>query len=275
MDSSTPIGFIGGGNMARSLVGGLAARGHAGAALHVYDLDPECSRALAADFGVTACASPERVAAGCEAIILAVKPQHMRPALAPLGPALPDPAPLLISIAAGIRTASLNRWLGRDCPLVRCMPNTPALVHCGATAMYAADGCSEAHRELAGAILGAVGISAWVENESALDAVTAVSGSGPAYFFLFQELLLAAARDAGLEESLAAALVRQTALGAARMVAESGEDPATLRARVTSPGGTTEQALRVFGEGGLGDLVGKAVEAARKRSEELADELDA
>lgn len=275
MDSNTPIGFIGGGNMARSLVGGLAERGHSGAALHVYDINPEHSRALSADFGATVSASAEAVVTDCDVVILAVKPQHMQSALAPLGDALSTPAPLLVSIAAGIRTPTLQRWLGRPCPLVRCMPNTPALVHCGATVMYATDACSNAHRELAEAILGAVGISAWVDEESALDAVTAVSGSGPAYFFLFQELLLAAARDNGLDDELAAALVRQTALGAARMVAEAGEDPATLRARVTSPGGTTEQALRVFTEGRLGDLVNRAVEAARKRSEELADELDA
>jgi pyrroline-5-carboxylate reductase len=181
--------------------------------------------------------------------------------------------PLIVSIAAGVRTRNLLQWLGPDTAVVRAMPNTPALVRSGATALFPTARVSDDHRNLAESILRAVGLTLWVDREELMDAVTALSGSGPAYFFLVMEALQTAAVSAGLPRETADLLTLQTAFGAAKMALESEDDVALLRQRVTSPGGTTERALQVLEQGGLRSLFANAIEAARQRSEELAELL--
>lgn len=274
MNQDTPIAFLGGGNMASSLIGGIISSGHRSDCIDVFEPDAARAEALAERFQIRLASDAEHLAERARAIVLAVKPQQMQRAIAPLATHLCEPPPVLISIAAGIRIASLEKWLGRPCPLVRCMPNTPALVHCGATALFANDTASLEDVALAEAILAAVGIAVRVDQEDQLDAVTAISGSGPAYFFRFQELLVEAGINAGLAPDMARQLVAQTALGAARMVSETGREPGQMRAEVTSPGGTTERALQAFEQGGLSDLVQTAVSAASERSRELAEQMD-
>ncbi len=258
--------------MARALIGGLLAAGHQAAAIRVFDIDGARARALQSEFGVVAASS----AAGllpAQALVLAVKPQQMRQALGFLADGDAAAGVMLISIAAGLRLDTLASWSGGGLPVVRCMPNTPALVGCGASVLCADASVTGAQRTLAGAILQAVGTVHWVEEEGQLDAVTAVSGSGPAYFFLFQELLQESATALGLDAALARDLVTQTALGAARLAASSADSVGQLRRNVTSPGGTTEKALQVFEEAGLRAIIARAAAAARERSRELSEEL--
>ena len=202
-------------------------------------------------------------------LVLAVKPQVMQAVCAGLRAALGDRQPLIISIAAGVTVNNLKSWLG-DLPVVRCMPNTPALVQAGATGLYADPTVSAEQKELAGQILASVGLTFWFDEESALDAVTAVSGSGPAYFFLMMESMIEAGRKLGLDDHTARQLVLQTAWGAAQLAITSESGPDVLRQQVTSPGGTTAAALDVFENGGFRVLVDSALAAARRRSEELA-----
>ncbi len=201
--------------------------------------------------------------------MLAVKPQVMGDACAALREIIEQRQPLIISIAAGVTVANLREWLG-EAPVVRCMPNTPSLVQAGATGLYAAPDVSAEQKEMAGQILGAVGLTFWFESESELDAVTAVSGSGPAYFFLLMEALIDAAKAQGLSAATARQLVLQTAWGASQLAIASEDGPDVLRQRVTSPGGTTAAALQVFEEAGLREQVQAAVAAARERSEQLS-----
>ena len=268
------IGFIGGGNMARSLVGGLVAGGVEPARITVAEPSQEKRADLGRSYGIETVADNGATAAAVDVLVLAVKPQVIREVITGLAPALGDTAPLMMSIAAGVRAESISRWLGRPLPLVRAMPNTPALVRSGATALFANPRVNEDQRSRAESIMRAVGQTLWVDDEALMDTVTALSGSGPAYFFLVMEALEAAAADLGLERSAARLLTLETALGAARMALSSDESPATLRTRVTSPGGTTEAALEVFARGGLENLVAQAVSAARDRSRELAELLD-
>ncbi|WP_297527300.1 pyrroline-5-carboxylate reductase [Thiohalobacter sp.] len=265
--------FIGGGNMAASLIGGLIADGYPADRIRVADPDPARLQALAQRFGVTTEADNARACRGAGVVVLAVKPQVMGAVARALGPDLTPDRPLVISIAAGIRTGDLARWLGAELPLVRCMPNTPALVQSGATALFATAATSEAQRELAESILRAVGLTLWLDDEALMDAFTALSGSGPAYFFLLMEAMAAAGEELGLEAEAARLLTLQTAFGAAKMALEAEEEPAELRRRVTSPGGTTERALAVFESGGFRELVAAALQAARDRSRELAEQL--
>jgi pyrroline-5-carboxylate reductase len=264
------IAFIGGGNMARSLIAGLIADGHAPTALTVSDADPDKGAQLAAAYGVRIAASNSAAAADAEVLVLCVKPQVAAPVCRGLADALGDPPPLVISVMAGVTEASISAWLGRPVPLVRTMPNTPVMVQSGAIGLHAAAGTTPAQMNLAEEILRAGGLTRWVEQESDLDLVTALSGSGPAYFFLFMEALEEAAAAQGMNPETARLLSIQTALGAARMAMESRDSPAELRARVTSPGGTTERAIATFEEAGLRALVGRAVEAARARAAELS-----
>jgi pyrroline-5-carboxylate reductase len=206
-------------------------------------------------------------------IVLAVKPQVMQDVAGELAATVAAHRPLVISIAAGVRESTLRAWLGDGTAIVRTMPNTPALVQSGATALYANPAVSEEQRSHAESIMRAVGLALWVEGEEQLDAVTALSGSGPAYFFLLMEAMQAAGSKLGLPADTARLLALQTAFGAAKMALESPEDPATLRRRVTSPGGTTERAISVFQEHGFEDLVERAMEAAAGRSRELAEEI--
>ncbi len=273
MESATSIAFLGGGNMARALIGGLLSAGHQPSAIRVHDIDPARTATLQKDFGVQIVdAAGELLAA--EAIVLSVKPQQMNQALHFLRSSAVNAAgTVLISIAAGLRLQTLRGWSGGTLPVVRCMPNTPALVGYGASVLCAGDDVSVAQRALATAILHAVGTAHWVPDEAQMDAVTAISGSGPAYFFLFQEHLQQSAEALGLDATLARDLVVQTALGAAQLTAASSEPVSTLRQNVTSPGGTTERALQAFGAAGLAKIVQDAASAACARSRELSEEL--
>ncbi len=264
------IAFIGGGNMARSLVGGLIAGGCPPARLRVADPQAEQLDYLRNKFGVHVTADNADAVAGAEIVVLAVKPQIMHVAATAIRAAVETQGTLVISIAAGIDVPALQRWLGADTAIVRCMPNTPALVRAGATALYANPRVTEAQREKAESILRAVGIVQWVEEESLMDAVTALSGSGPAYFFLLMEILENAGKGLGLPADTARLLTLQTAYGAAKMALESADSAAALRERVTSPGGTTQAALEVLEAGDLRDQFKQALKAARDRGRTLS-----
>ena len=269
---STRIAFIGGGNMASSLVGGLVAAGTEPSAITVAEPDGERREQLSRLFKVATTQHNADVLAH-DVVVLAVKPQLMQQVCTQLAQAAAGSKPLYISIAAGIRSTDIMRWLGTDAAIVRCMPNTPALIQCGATALFANDAVSTTQQQLADDILRAAGITTWVADESLLDAVTALSGSGPAYFFLLMEAMQSTAVDLGLDRDTAASLVVQTALGAARMASESGDNVEQLRARVTSKGGTTAAAIASFEDDNFRQSVSKALQAAYNRSQQLADEL--
>ena len=271
---TTKIGFIGGGNMAASLVNGLITSGHEAKQLWVSDVNAEILAGLSKTLKVNVTADNHEVVAGVDVLVLAVKPQILAQVAKDIAASL-RPDQFIISIAAGISQAALGKWLGSDKSVVRCMPNTPALVLTGATALHANAKVSPEQRDLAENILRAVGITLWVTDESDLDAVTAVSGSGPAYYFLLMEAMEKAALELGLDEATARLLVQQTALGAAKIALESSESPTELRRRVTSPGGTTQQAIETFEQGGFTELVGKAIHAARNRSIELSKQMEA
>lgn len=266
------LAFIGGGNMARSLIGGLIAQGLP--AKQVIVADPiEAQRVqLTQQYGVRTSANNLEAAAAVQVLILAVKPQDLRQVAQALAPALTASRPLVISVAAGIRASDLECWLG-GLPVVRAMPNRPALNGCGVTGMYAGPSVSAAQRELALRILSAVGKALWVEQESLMDVVTAVSGSGPAYFFLLTELLEAAGIELGLPADVSRSLAVETAYGSALMAREGGDSPAVLRQQVTSKGGTTEAALKVFAAHDLQHIIARGVKAAADRSAELAVQL--
>lgn len=272
---STKIAFIGGGNMATSLMRGLIASGHPAQHLWVSDRSSELLAAHSSQLKVNTTLSNTQAASEADVIVLAVKPQILREVALELAPTLLDTGRLLISIAAGINQESLSRWLGVENPIVRCMPNTPALVLSGATALHANAQVNESQKSLAENILRAVGIALWVDQESLLDVVTAVSGSGPAYYFLLMEAMEQAAIEMGLDESSARLLIQQTALGAAKIAMESDESPSLLRQRVTSPGGTTQKAIEHFQNSGFEAIVHQALHAARDRSIEMSKQLGA
>jgi len=267
------IVIIGGGNMARSLLGGLIADGLDPAHLWVADPGEDQRQAVQARFGVRTTSSNEEAARLADILVLAVKPQILREVALELAVVVQDRQPLVVSIAAGIRSIDLDRWLGGGVALVRTMPNTPALVQTGATALYARPEVNLGQRSQAESVMRAVGLTLWVEEESLMDSVTALSGSGPAYFFLVMEALERAAVAQGLPEPISRLLTLQTALGAAKMAMESEEDLSILRSRVTSRGGTTERAIEVLKDGGLEGLFAMALDAAQARSEELANIL--
>ncbi|GMU46230.1 MAG: pyrroline-5-carboxylate reductase [Porticoccaceae bacterium] len=260
--------FIGAGNMAASLIGGLIAEGYPVDRITACDPAAEARARLTDTFGIATTDDNRTAACAAETLVLAVKPQVMATVARELAPALAH-CPLVISIAAGIPLDALASWLGSDIPLVRCMPNTPALVRTAATALYAGPGVSHAQRVTAERILQAVGLAVWLEEESQIDAVTALSGSGPAYFFLVMEAMMAAGRELGLAPAIARELTVQTALGAARMAGDGEVDVAELRRRVTSPGGTTEAAIGVLEAGGLAALFAAALRAAEARAREM------
>lgn len=262
------IGFIGAGNMATSIVGGLLAQGMQPQAIWLNDIDAERLASLAQEFGVNTSTDYANLVPQCDVLVLAVKPQVMESVCAAIAPLLPTPAPMVLSIAAGITVASLQQWLGQV-PVVRVMPNTPALVQVGASGLFASPEVSPAQQQQAEALMSSVGKNVWLEQEGLMDAVTAVSGSGPAYFFLLMESMIESAVQLGLDATTAKALVLQTALGAATLADQSDVGPGTLRERVTSPGGTTQAALNTFAEGGFAELVHQALTAAKQRSEEL------
>lgn len=267
------IAFIGCGNMGRCLIGGLILDGYPCDRLRAADPDPQQLDLLSQRFPVPNSTDNHEAITGADVVVFAVKPQVMKAAATELAEDLQSPRPLVITIAAGICTRALSHWLGEGVPIVRAMPNTPALVGSGAAALYAMANVSKAQREIAESILRAVGLTVWIEDERLMDAVTAVSGSGPAYFFLIMELIENAAVELGLPRDTARLLILQTAFGAAKMALESSTDAASLRVQVTSPGGTTEQALQVFQESGLDRIVSQALRAAKTRSEEMAEAL--
>ncbi len=270
--NQAPIAFIGAGNMASALFGGMIKQGYPADTILAADPNPACL-AQAAKLGVKTSSDNAAAIAFAEVVIVAVKPQVLMPVMHALRPQLRERRPLLISIAAGVTLDALQDWCGEGLPIVRCMPNTPALVQTGATGLFANEQVNEQQKQQAQSILEAVGTAIWVDTEPQLDAVTAVSGSGPAYFFLVMEAMQQAGVDLGLSPAVAEQLTLQTALGAARMALASDVDVAELRRRVTSPGGTTEQAINTFEQGGLKDLFAHAMADCARRSVELAGEL--
>jgi pyrroline-5-carboxylate reductase len=261
--------FIGAGNMASAMIGGLIAGGFAPSRITACDIDASALQRLAGQFGILPAQDAQQAARSADCVILAVKPQVMQKVCTSLDDIAHQP--LFISIAAGLRSTDIDRWLGGNRAVVRCMPNTPALVRLGASGLFANDRVDTVRKDLAESIMHSTGITVWVDDEAQLDAVTAISGSGPAYFFLFIEALQQAGQDLGLEPRTAQALARQTALGAATMALDA--DAADLRRKVTSPGGTTEQAIASFSRDGLSECVARATRAAYDRSVELADVL--
>ena len=268
--STSPISFIGGGNMARSLIAGLIGQGIAPASLHVAEPVSALREQLTAEFGVTTYASATEAAAQGTVWLLAVKPQVLRDVCASLADLAQAKQPLVVSIAAGITSSQLQRWLGSNAAVVRAMPNTPALLGAGVTGLYATASVSAAQRAQADAVLVSAGRTVWIDEEARMDAVTAVSGSGPAYVFLLAEAMEAAGIAQGLPAEAARTLVVQTLLGASRMLDESGDAPAELRRRVTSPNGTTQAAIESFQADGFEAMVGRAIEAATRRGQALS-----
>lgn len=269
--SNPIIAFVGAGNMAASLIGGLRAQGVAANAIRASEPGTEQRTRLQQEHGISTFANNADAIEGADLIVLAVKPQIMKAVCLDLAAHL-APTQVIISIAAGISCASLENWLGER-PVVRCMPNTPALLRQGVSGLFANPRVSAAQKAQAEQVLSAVGLALWLDSEAQIDAVTAVSGSGPAYFFLLIEAMTEAGEKLGLPRETAAQLSIQTALGAARMASESDVDAAELRRRVTSPNGTTEAAIKTFQAGGFEALVQQALNAAANRSTELAEQL--
>jgi pyrroline-5-carboxylate reductase len=273
MQDIRKLAFIGGGNMAAALISGLLKRGLPAGHCIVADPSGEQRRSLVEHYGIVTTDDNTIAAQGANVVVLAVKPQQMRTVAKGLAPHLAASRPLLISVAAGIPHAALSRWFGPQAAVVRTIPNRPALNGFGATGLYAPASVSAAHRSLAESVMAAVGSTVWVEHESQMDTVTALSGSGPAYFFLFMEALETAAHECGLPSEIAHRLTLETAFGAAQMARQSPESLAKLREQVTSKGGTTAAALQVLDAAGLRAIVAHAVAAADRRSAELAAEF--
>ena len=269
--STTCIAFIGAGNMASSLIGGLRAKGLDAAQIRASDPGADTRAKVAAEHGIEVFADNAQAVANADVIVIAVKPQAMKAVCQDLRPHL-KPHQLLVSIAAGITCTSLLNWLGEQ-PLVRCMPNTPALLGKGVSGLYATAAVTSEQRQQADELLSAVGLVVWVDQEAQIDAVTAVSGSGPAYFFLLIEAMTDTGVKLGLTREVAEQLAQQTALGAAHMAVGSDVDAAELRRRVTSPAGTTEAAIKSFQASGFEAMVEKALSAAAHRSAEMAEQL--
>jgi pyrroline-5-carboxylate reductase len=264
---------IGCGNMGRSLVGGILANGYPKQLIRGADPDPAQREKIESAFGIKAYGDNLQAVERADIVVLAVKPQLMAETVKSMAPGLVKQQPLIISVAAGIRSSAITHWLGKVLPVIRAMPNTPALIRAGATALYAGAAVTHEQKETAESIMRSVGAVVWVADESLLDTVTALSGSGPAYFFLVMEILEKTAVSLGLQPEHARLLTLETALGAARMALESEQDTAALRKQVTSPGGTTERALAVLTDGRLEAAFRHALQAARQRALELADEF--
>tara|TARA_B100000446_G_scaffold128697_1_gene120624 strand:+ start:2780 stop:3622 length:843 start_codon:yes stop_codon:yes gene_type:complete len=269
------ICFIGGGNMATSLIGGLIAQGHPADSISVSDPNESQRSELEQQFSIKTFSDCAQAMENADIVVLAVKPQIMKTVASDVAIAGKQSAkqPLFVSIAAGINLFSLQTWLGQEQAIVRCMPNTPSLIQLGASGLFANEHTSIVQKNLAETVLKAAGIVQWVQSEAEIDAVTAVSGSGPAYYFLLMEAMIDAGVDLGLSRETASELTIQTAIGAAQMAKESDVDVAELRRRVTSPGGTTEQAINTFEGAHLRDIVKAALNSANRRSGELAELL--
>ncbi|MCB1757737.1 MAG: pyrroline-5-carboxylate reductase [Gammaproteobacteria bacterium] len=271
--NNTNLAFIGAGNMARSLVGGLIDKGHTPTAITVTDIDTGQLARLHDDFGVNTGTDNQAAVAAAELVVLAVKPQIIASVVQEIKDSLQQQSALIVSIAAGVREKDISRWLGTPQPVIRCMPNTPALLGAGASGLYANAQVSNTQKQLAEKLLQAAGITIWVEDEARLDAITALSGSGPAYFFLLVEYMVDAAEKLGLDRASAETLARQTAYGAAQMLVGSNESASRLRDNVTSKGGTTAAAINSFESANLREIVYKGMECAYQRSIELGIQL--
>ena len=267
------LAFIGGGNMAKSLIGGLIDKVFSSRCISVSDPVEKNLDQLNRKFGIATTSDNSIAAKDVDLIVLCVKPQILESVCRELQASL-NQTPPAISIAAGIPLSLLMDWLGEDTPIIRCMPNTPALVQSGAAGMFANQKVDKKLRNLAEEIFDAVGLCCWLEKEEDIDLVTAVSGSGPAYFFLFMEAMEKVAIDLGLDQEISRKLIIQTVLGAAKMAAESDMNPSELRSCVTSPGGTTEKAVNAFLEGDIMGLFNKAMNKALERATEMAKEAE-
>ncbi|MGO4330694.1 pyrroline-5-carboxylate reductase [Cupriavidus sp. 2TAF22] len=265
------FGFLGGGNMATALIGGLIARGVPASSIRVVDPFEDAQARLRRDHGVHASGTPDAAFGASDVLVLAVKPQQFHAAAASLAPHLADN--LIVSVAAGIRLSDMQRWFGGHQRLVRAMPNTPALAGMGMTGLAAAPGLGERDREIAGALASAVGKCEWVADDARIDAVTAISGSGPAYVFYFIEAMEKAAAELGLTPEQGRALAVETFRGAAALAAQSDEPVSLLRERVTSKGGTTYAALTAMQDAGIGESFVKAMHAAAARATEMGAEF--
>ena len=268
---SPNIGFIGGGNMARSLIGGLVANGYDHNCICVSDPSSDAINYIAQHYRVNISETNQQVVATSDTVVLAVKPQVVPTVLADLSDSLQSKQPLLISIAAGIRLSDLENRIGGSLAISRVMPNTPALIQKGVSALYANSRVSEAQKSQVQTILSAVGKTVWLPNEELLDAVTAISGSGPAYFFYLIEAMEKAALELGLDSDTAHTLATETAVGAALLAASSDQNPATLRRQVTSPGGVTEAAIKVLETEDVGTSIVSAIRAGTQRSVEMSN----
>jgi pyrroline-5-carboxylate reductase len=269
------IGFIGGGNMAESLIGGLLASGHKASLIHVSEPDSNRRSRLLAEYGINCVEDNIELVERADLILFAVKPQLLHQVALPLRESMQAKQRLIISIAAGVRSADLEQWLGGGVAIVRVMPNTPALVRAGASGLYANHLVNSEQKNQAEAVMRSVGLTVWLENEAQMDIVTALSGSGPAYVFRVIEAMENAATRAGLARETSRLLSIETVLGAAKLAVESEDSPAELRQKVTSPGGTTEQGLKQLDDGGIEQLFEKAINAATHRSREIGDDLGA
>jgi pyrroline-5-carboxylate reductase len=267
------LAFIGAGNIANALVTGLIGQDYPISKLSVADPIDDQLKPFRA-FGIKTSLDNEEVTTDADVVLLCVKPNILPQAARSIADSVRDGSTLVVSVAAGITLASLAEWLGDETALVRCMPNTPALVQLGACGLFANDRVSEQQRNWTETILNAIGISLWVESESQIDTVTALSGSGPAYFFYLIEIMQKVGADLGLSQEVADKLVLQTALGAATMAHQSSDGSAELRRRVTSPGGTTQAALNQLMDDNLSDIIARAIKAAEVRSIELSNDQD-
>jgi pyrroline-5-carboxylate reductase len=268
---NTTITFIGAGNMAHSLIGGLIADGYAATQLWATCPETEALQDLRVRFAIHTTPNNNEGAEQANIIVLAVKPPLLKTVATEIASIIQTKKPLVVSIAAGVREKDIQHWLGGNIAIVRCMPNTPALLSCGATALYANSFVSPEQKDLAESILRAVGMTVWLTAENQLDAVTALSGSGPAYFFRIMEALTEGAEQLGLSRETANLLTLQTALGAARMALESNETVTELRKRVTSPGGTTERALQIMEENNINKIFADVLRAGQQRAVELGE----
>jgi len=273
LSTSPTISFIGAGNMASAIIGGMLDSGFQAGDIWVSAPDDNHLQSLRKRFGISVTTDNRYCAEQADIVILAVKPQVMADVCRDIAPMVQNTRPLMVSIAAGLTSDTLDEWLGGGMPLVRVMPNTPSLVGKGAAGLFANSQVKDKQKKMVQSVFESIGSALWVEDENLLHAVTALSGSGPAYFFLMLEALESAATEAGIEADTARALAIQTMAGAAEMAGRSEHDPAQLKRNVMSPGGTTERAIHTFEDGGLRELVKKAYGAAFERSQEMSKEL--
>ena len=270
MPQTPHIAFIGAGNMAQAILKGMLAAGYPQSKISASGRTQSKLDVLAADTGIHTSTDNLALCHQADVIVLGVKPHMMGDLVQSIAPAVDVSRQLIVSVAAGILANSIEIWLGKKVPIVRCMPNSPSLVGQGAAGLFATDRVSPTQKQTASTIMQSVGLALWVETEAHIDAVTAVSGSGPAYYFLMMEAMIAGAEKLGLTNDVAQQLVLQTAAGAAQMAQQSQQTPAQLRVAVTSPNGTTEQAINTFNDGDFSQLCSQAMTAAHHRSKELA-----